>query len=130
MRIKGSFYAIAIVALILGLLAGCSQKPQRTDAQVATEIQGKLYSDSAIQSRQIEVQAANGIVTLNGDVSSDAERAAAASDAASVAGVKTVVNNLQVQQAQVAPSPQQAHHETDRLPGEAYSSAAAASALV
>lgn len=58
-----------------------------------------------IESRQIRVQATGGVVTLSGDVASDSERAVAASDAASVDGVRTVVNNLQVQQVQTAPHP-------------------------
>ena len=89
-----------LLALALAILAGCSRKPTRTDAQIAIEIQSKLYSDSAIKSREINVQAANGVVTLSGQVSDDSERAAAAGDAATVEGVKTVVNNLQVQQAE------------------------------
>jgi hypothetical protein len=51
------------------------------------------------------VQSANGVVTLSGDVTSDAERNAAANDAGAIEGVKTVINNLQVQQAQAAPPP-------------------------
>jgi hypothetical protein len=102
MRAKTSLYAILMLALGLGVLAGCSRKATRTDAQITIEIQSKLYSDSAIQSRQIEVQASNGVVTLSGDVSNENERTAAASDAATVEGVKTVVNNLQVQQAEVS----------------------------
>ncbi len=103
MRTKASLYAILMLAMALGVLAGCSRKPTPSDAQITIEIQSKLYSDSAIQSRQIEVQAANGVVTLNGQVSNDSERAAAAADAATVEGVKTVVNNLQVQQAEASP---------------------------
>ena len=102
MRTKASLYAILMLAMALGVLAGCSRKPIPTDAQITVEIQSKLYSDSAIQSRQIEVQAANGVVTLSGEVGTDAERVAAAGDAATVEGVKTVVNNLQVQQAEVS----------------------------
>lgn len=105
MRIKGPLYLTGVLALSLAFLAGCSKKENRTDAQVATDVQTKIYSDSGIQSRQISVQAANGVVTLSGDVTSDSERTAAAGDAATVAGVKTVVNNLQVQQAQGAPPP-------------------------
>jgi BON domain len=104
-RRKGSLYAILVFALALGVLAGCSRKPTRTDAQIAVEIQSKLYRDSAIQSRQIEIQAANGVVTLAGEVGSDSERAAAASDAATVEGVRTVVSNLEVQRAQATPPP-------------------------
>jgi hypothetical protein len=104
MRIKGPLYLAGVLAISLAFLAGCSKKENRTDAQVATDVQTKIYSDNAIQSRQISVQAVNGVVTLSGDVNSDSERAAAASDAATIAGVKTVVNNLQLQQAQGAPA--------------------------
>lgn len=101
------FLLLGVVALALGLLvfAGCNHTAQRSDAQVAGDVQSKIYGDGAIQSRDIGVQANNGIVTLSGNVVSDAERGAAANDAATIAGVKTVVNNLQVQQAQVAPPP-------------------------
>ena len=94
-----------LVALALSITAGCSRQTAPTDAQVTTEVQGKLYSDAAIQSKQIAVQAADGIVTLNGTVASDSERSAVASDAAAVAGVRTVVNNLQVQPVPAAPPP-------------------------
>lgn len=107
MRTKGrlSVAAIASLALGLALLAGCSRKPERTDAQVASDVQNKIYSDQGIQSRQISVQAANGVVTLSGAVENDVERNAAANDAGAVDGVRTVINNLQVQQAQAAPPP-------------------------
>jgi hypothetical protein len=91
--------------LSLAFLAGCSRKAGRTDAQVASDVQNKIYADPGIQSRQISVQAANGLVTLNGDVNSDVERNAAANDAGSIDGVRTVINNLQVQQAQATPPP-------------------------
>jgi len=90
---------------MLGIFAGCSKKPARTDAQIASEVQSRFYGDPAIQSREIRVQAANGVVTLSGDVTNDTERGAAANDAAKVDGVRTVVNNLQVQRAQAAPPP-------------------------
>ena len=105
MTTKASLYALLALALILGVFAGCSKTPARTDAQIASDVQSKFYGDPMIESRRIQVQAADGVVTLSGDVTSDTERAAAASDAAAVNGVRTVVNNLQVQQAQVAPPP-------------------------
>jgi BON domain len=100
---------IGTLALVMALLvfAACNQKSVRTDAQVASDVQNKVYSDAAVQSRDISVQANNGVVTLNGNVSNDAERGAAANDAAAVTGVKTVVNNLQVQQAQTTPATEQ-----------------------
>jgi hypothetical protein len=115
MKLKRPLYLAGVLALSLAFLAGCFKKENRTDAQVATDVQTRIYSDAGIQSRQIGVQAANGVVTLSGDVNNDTERAAAASDAATVAGVKTVVNNLQVQQAQSAP-PQQQSAKREKKP--------------
>ena len=108
MRLKFPVIAMLVLAAGLLLFAGCNQRPARTDAQVTSDVQSKIYSDAAVESRTISVQANNGIVTLSGNVSSDAERMAAAGDAATVNGVKTVVNNLQVQQvqqAQATPTP-------------------------
>ena len=116
MRIKRPLFLAGVLALGLAFLAGCSKKENRTDSQIATDVQTKIYSDSGIQSRQISVQAANGVVTLTGDVNNDSERAAAASDAATIEGVKTVVNNLQVQQAQAAPPPTPVKKKPAALP--------------
>ncbi len=96
---------VAALALALLVLAGCNEKAVRSDAQVASDVQSKIYGDASVESRNITVQASDGIVTLNGNVANDAERGAAANDAATVNGVKTVVNNLEVQQAQVTPPP-------------------------
>ncbi len=108
MRIRFLYLGTAVLAVSLMVLAGCNGKSPRTDAQIASDVQNKIYSDAAVTSRDIGVQAENGIVTLNGNVSSDSERGAVANDAAAVNGVKTVVNNLEVQQAQAAqPVPEQ-----------------------
>ena len=95
MKAKLSLYVYATLLMtVLGLAAGCSRS--RNDAQVAGDVQGKIYSDPNIQSKQISVQSSNGVVTLSGTANSDAERIAAATDAGQVAGVKTVLNNLTV----------------------------------
>ena len=91
------FIAVAVSTLFaLIVLAGCNKTAVRTDAQVASEVQSKIGSDSRVTSKEIGVQADSGVVTLSGNVASDVERASAASDAATVDGVKTVVNNLTV----------------------------------
>ncbi len=108
-RIPLSFLAVLLL-LVLGVGAGCNQvgSKGKTDAQVSSEIQGKYNQDSGLQGKQLSVQAANGVVTLDGTVDNQNERDAAARLAASVDGVKTVVNNLQVgqaaQSAQAAPA--------------------------
>src|SRR5262249_17121414 len=85
---RAPFYALVALTLTLGVFAGCSKTPARTDSQITSDVQSKFYADPAIESRQIQVHAAGGVVTLNGSVSSESERAAAASDAATVAGVR------------------------------------------
>jgi hypothetical protein len=79
------------------LFTAACNKAQRPDSQVASDVQGKINADNSIRNKQLSVQAANGILTLSGSVSSDAERSAVANDAAGVSGVRTVVNNLTVQ---------------------------------
>jgi BON domain len=87
-----------MAALLLMLAVGCdrSNAPARADTQIATDVQTKINSDSNVSNKAITVNSNNGIVTLSGSVSSEMERQAASNDAATVEGVKTVVNNLEV----------------------------------
>ena len=102
---------IAAVALIgLSLVAGCksNQAAAPNDQQLTSSIQSKIQSESALAGQNIQVSVSNGVATLSGTVSDDASRALAGNDSGSVAGVKTVVNNLSVQnpqQATAAPEP-------------------------
>jgi len=75
-------------------LGGCSHT--RGDAEIAAEVQSKINSDQNIATRQVGVTATDGVVTLSGTVGNEFDRSAAGGDAAQIAGVKTVVNNLQV----------------------------------
>ena len=84
----------AILATILAFGVGCASKPD--DAKVTSEIQSKFSQDSGLSTKQLNVQASAGVVTLSGNVDNDAQRQAAGRQAASVDGVKTVINNLQV----------------------------------
>src|SRR5580704_18410260 len=94
MKARLSLSLYLIVLLTLSVAVGCSKAP--TDAQIASDIQNKLNTDSGLQGKQLAVQAANGSVTLSGQVDNDAQRDAAARYASSEPGVKQVVNNLQV----------------------------------
>src|ERR1700674_376704 len=86
-----------LAPLCLALFAvGCTGKSSRPDAQVAADVQSKINSDGNVPDKQLSINASNGVVTLSGNVSNDAARKAAASDAAQVEGVRTVVNNRQV----------------------------------
>ena len=66
------------------------------NARVVSEVQNRIRADRRLQKTQVRVRASNGIVTLSGDVGSDAERVAAAQDAAQIGGVEALLNKLRV----------------------------------
>jgi len=111
MKARLSLYLNALVLFtILAVALGCSKAP--TDAQITTDIQNKLNTDSGLQGKQLIVQADKGSVTLSGEVDNNAQRDAAARYASSEPGVKQIVNNLQVAtpppvEAQAPPPPEQ-----------------------
>lgn len=98
-------------AVLCGLLlgAGCSrhtpQSTARTDQQIAGDVQAKLGAESALSGQNIQVAVDDGVVTLSGAANDAASRALAGNEAGSVSGVRTVVNNLEVQPAQTAAAP-------------------------
>lgn len=92
---------VVAALLLLAACAGCSRS--RTDAQIAGDVQNKINADPAMQGKTISASSNNGVVTLTGSVDNDFERTAAGNDAAQVDGVKTVLNNVEVQSAAQAP---------------------------
>src|SRR6185369_4664699 len=104
MKAKNSLALVFVcLLLVLAVAVGCAKKS--SDAQIIGEVATKIQADPNIQVKAIAVQSTDGVVTLSGTVNSDGERTAAASDAAQVAGVRTVVNNLNVGQAAAAAMP-------------------------
>jgi BON domain len=101
--------SLALVFFLTGILAsniGCARKPD--DAKISSAIQSKFSQDSGLSTKQLTVQASNGVVTLAGFVDNDAQREAAARQSASVEGVREVINNLQVgsaSKASISPIP-------------------------
>ena len=94
MRKHSPHFARFLFVIILGLGLGCAKKPD--DAKISSEIQDKFSQDSGLGTKQLTVKADAGVVTVSGTVDNDAQRDAAGKQAASVAGVKTVINNLEV----------------------------------
>ena len=88
-------YVCAFLISVL-LAAGCARSGGRPDQQVAADVQNKINADASFPDKGLTVNVEKGVVTLSGNVSSDAARTAAANDAAHVDGVTTVVNNLVV----------------------------------
>jgi BON domain len=106
-RIPLSFLAAVLLLASAGI--GCNKAAvpaAKSDAEITSEIQNKFAQDSGLQDKQLTVQSANGAVTIAGNVDTQAQRDAAAKQAASTDGVKQVINNLQV--AAPAPVEQQA----------------------
>ena len=93
-------FALAFAALLAA--SGCNKTVD--DATLTTNVHNALAGDSVIGNQPIQDTVQNGIVTLTGNVSDDTASSVAAEDAAKVAGVKEVVNNLTVAGVQVAPT--------------------------
>src|SRR5215469_6869593 len=94
-----SILLIPALAITLAL-AGCKSTtpaPVTDDASLSTALKNRISGDSALSSESIQTSVQAGVATLNGTVSSEAARSLAASDAAQVPGIRTVVNNLTVQ---------------------------------
>ena len=97
--------ALALLSATL-LLGACSylqtlQKPD--DQAIASDIQGKLFADSVLKTRDIHVSSEGGVVTLTGTVSTDLEKAAVERMASQVKGVRQVQNQLTVGPASAEP---------------------------
>jgi hypothetical protein len=102
MKARSRVFNLALL-LLLAVGVACNQSKTKPDAQVSSDIQSKFNQDSGLQGKPLNVQAANGVVTLDGTVDNAVERDAAGRLAASVDGVKTVVNNLQIGAQQPVP---------------------------
>ena len=108
---------VMVLALVLSGVTGCTRSSERSDAQVAGDVQAKVSADSMLAGKQISINANKGVVTLSGSVNSDAERSAATNDAAQVEGVKQVLNNIEI--AQAAPMPETPQVAENQAPAPA-----------
>jgi BON domain len=100
MKNKSLLMTSIVLVVVLGMGVGCARKPD--DAKITSDIQGRFSQDSGLSGKQLTVQASDGVVTIAGTVDNDAQREAAGRQAGSVAGVKTVINDLQVGTARAA----------------------------
>ena len=64
-----------VLVVVLGLAVGCGKKPD--DRKISSDIQGKFSQDSGLSTKQLTVQANQGVVTLGGTVDNEAQREAA-----------------------------------------------------
>jgi hypothetical protein len=100
---------LAISATLCIGLSGCkSATPAADDSAVSKNVQTLLATDNSIAGQPIHASVQRGVVTITGSVANDAQRTLAARDAAAIAGVREVVNNITVEpqpQAQAVNAP-------------------------
>ena len=96
---------LLLLALSVVAIAGCETTAGVTtpssasivdDARIASDVRSRLVTDSATSYSSVGVTSTNGVVALTGTVDSSARAARAARLASEVAGVRQVVNSLQV----------------------------------
>ena len=94
---------VGVVAVVMMLLAACSSMTGKTlgenidDAGITAAVKAKLAGEKISTVTRIDVDTNQGVVALNGTVSSEAMRVRAGQIARDVKGVRDVVNNLKVQ---------------------------------
>lgn len=87
----------------LTVVAGSKKHPaadtsKLTDAKIATVVKTRLLFESEVSGTGIDVDAKNGVVTLKGEVASDAEKDLAVAIAKNTNDVERVIDKLQVAQ--------------------------------
>jgi hyperosmotically inducible periplasmic protein len=100
---KRNYVAALIAAASMSVVAGNafaddvkSDQPVK-DSYITTKVKAELAKDKGTKAHEIHVTTKNGIVMLEGTVSSEAEKELAAKDARKVKGVVDVKNGLSVQ---------------------------------
>jgi len=93
----------AAAGMMVLLLTGCQALTGKTagqnvdDATITASVKSTLVADKAANLTRVDVDTNNGVVSLNGVVESTQQKSRAEQLARRVDGVKSVVNNLQVQ---------------------------------
>ena len=88
MRLKMLIGACAVALAAVG----CAQ----SDAGITTAVKNKLIADDLVKARQINVDTTDKVVTLTGDVRTEAEESRALQIARDTNGVRDVVDQINV----------------------------------
>lgn len=98
-----AFRAVAVLLVLVAVVAGCQSMTGKSagtnidDATITASVKAKLVGEKASNLTRVDVDTNNGSVYLNGTVESAEQKSKAEQLAWQASGVKTVVNNLQVQ---------------------------------
>jgi hypothetical protein len=82
----------AISAVVLAFTVACSQ----SDAGITTAVKSKLIADDMVKAYKVDVDTQNKVVTLSGDVDTQAQREHAVLIARNTKGVADVIDQLHV----------------------------------
>jgi hyperosmotically inducible periplasmic protein len=94
---------VAIVLVVVLAAAACQSMTGKSagtsidDAGITASVKSKLVAEKASNLTRVDVDTNNGTVYLNGTVDSSEQKSRAEQLAWQAKGVKSVVNNLQVQ---------------------------------
>jgi hyperosmotically inducible protein len=95
--------SVAMLLVVLIAASACQSMTGKTagqnvdDASITAAVKSKLVADSASNLTRVNVDTNNATVYLNGTVETPEQKARAEQLAWQAKGVKSVVNNLQVQ---------------------------------
>jgi osmotically-inducible protein OsmY len=89
--------AFAFCALVAATGGACKSGPE--DSTITGSVKTKMAADATVPATKINVDTKDGVVTLTGEVETDAAKTKAESIAKGVEGVKSVTNNLTVRPA-------------------------------
>ena len=101
-------FAIIIVLGCVLVFASCNYLQMASppdDKAIASEIQGKLFEDPVLKTRDIRVASEKGVVVLTGTVATELEKSAVERFASKAKGIKQVINQLTVAPPTVAATP-------------------------
>ena len=96
-RASSTLLVLVVLAVGCQSMTGKSAGQNVDDATVTASVKAKLVADKATNLTRVDVDTNNGTVYLNGTVESPEHKAKAEQLAWQAKGVKSVVNNLQVQ---------------------------------
>lgn len=82
----------AVSAVVLAFSLACSQ----TDAGITTAVKSKLAADDTVKAYKVDVDTHNKVVTLSGEVDTQAQRTHAVMIARNTDGVADVIDELRV----------------------------------
>jgi hyperosmotically inducible protein len=81
---------LSVAALLLTVACG------QTDAGITTAVKSKLAADDMVKAYQVDVDTANNVVTLSGEVETAAQREHAVLIARNTDGVTDVIDQIRV----------------------------------